>query len=143
MESNSFLCFLQVYINSLSKAERKDFVVRRLMDGSKDARRVVKEKLLPTWLRWFFLLFQTFFFSRMSESNSVCLLTCLNFCEPQLGVGVWHISAMRVLEVLFEQTSLQDLVDQFKSLTKDNLFPYYKLTLETSLYWRVLAHHIR
>ena len=90
MESNSYLCFLQVDIKSLSKAQRKDFVKRGLRDDSEAVRRVLKEKLLPTWLSWFFLLFQKFFFSRMSKSNSLGLLTCLNVCQPELGVGVWH-----------------------------------------------------
>ncbi|XP_041369483.1 condensin complex subunit 3-like isoform X2 [Gigantopelta aegis] len=112
----------KVHIKALSIAQRIQLLRDGLNDRTESVKKTCHSKLLQMWLRVF-------------EGNILELLRSLD---------VEHSTetCQQVLDTLFENTPVADLICNFDLLDDDKLIPEDKLTCENVMYWRALCENV-
>ena len=111
----------KIHIKSLTIAQREEIVKRGLTDRNENVRKMVSKELVPSWLR-------------LCNESIIELLYALDVGNSD------GETAKEVLNVLFEDASHKELVENFCYLDPvSKLVPAGKLTPETAVYWRNLA----
>ncbi|CAD6226878.1 GSCOCG00005958001-RA-CDS [Cotesia congregata] len=118
----AYLFISKIRIDTFTIKQRVRFFKEGLNDPSKKIQDVVRNKLLKTWCEYF-------------DNEYLRFLTAL---DPQ----TFQKTSVQVLNLIFEQSERDKLIQQLPLELESKLIPVNALTSENVLYWRCLIEYL-